>query len=208
MVFLITNYLLSCFFYFIDIYSSDIAKIWGKGYNEHDKPLTMPTLDDLEIDGDDYDYKKKRDEYINDVICPAYSYFKLRNEIEYLQSSDACLYEITLYSFLLLGLVFNFLKLELVDSWIIGLIIGLVIFFISFSLIGFIYYRSGIFKKLRIKHFDFEAYKDYSNNDFIKAHYDYLLSIKKTVWFRSVLCEIMRKISFVIYILFFFTIPE
>lgn len=205
MLFLILVYLLNCFFYFISIYSGNRAKIWGDG---SEKTLTMPTLDNLEIDESDWEYKSKRDKYISEVICPAYHYFKLRAEILCMQSSDGCTTNGVIYLFLLLGLAHRLFVAEIIDSFVIAFIVSFVICFISFSIIGFIYYRGRICKNIRIKHFNYEKYENYSNDEFIQIHYEYLLSIKETVQFRAAISQIIHKVAFVIYIIFFFSVPE
>jgi hypothetical protein len=45
-------------------------------------------------------------------------------------------------------------------------------------------------------------------DEFIQIHYEYLLSIKETVQFRAAISQIIHKVAFVIYIIFFFSVPE
>ena len=206
-LFVVFAYLLHCFTAFALIYSCDEAKIWG---DVEEKKLTMPNLDDFKIDETEWDYKHKRDEYIEKTICPAHHYFLLRRELQWYQSDcDKGLgYGLFLQIFSLIFLSQMLINGEFIDSWIIAILISLPICSISCFIMYWIYHNYWRCQGIRIKHFNYEQYENCSNNYLIEKHYTYLNSIKETVYFRASVRKILFNASLIIYILFFFSIPE
>ena len=222
-------YLLHCFTAFALIYSCDKAKIWGDG---EEPKLRMPSLSDLEekellvFDKNDSDeeweYKQRaneiihrnnnqqRQEYIEKVISPAHHYFLLKSEIQWYQSDcdEGFFRGFFLQLFSLMLITQMLFKGEIIDSWLLALLFSFVICFVGCSAIGLVYKKYWRCQGLRIKDFDYKRYKDCSNNSLIHNHYEYLKSIKRTVYFRESVRKILFNASFIIYVLFFFTIPE
>ena len=208
-LFIILIYIFHCFTAFSLIYSSDEAKIWGDGC---EKNLTMPTIDDWETkhpqEEFDYSWKYERKKYIEKTICSAHHYFLLRKEIYYNQSVDNFTTGFILQLFSLTMLTQMIVKTEVIKTWILAAILSVLICFVGCSAVGLVYRKSKICKGIRIKHFNYEEYKDCSNDVFIQVHYEYLLSIKATVCFRANIDKILNKASFIIYLLFFFRVPN
>lgn len=224
----ILGYLLHCFTAFALMFSCDKAKIWG---DTEEPKLHMPRLADLQEEErlkfdkndteEEWDRKQRtndsidwrsgmeRQEYVEKVISPAYHYFMLKGEIEGLQSNcdDGFFPGLTLQLFSLLLIVQSLNRMEIFNSWIISLFVATVVCSVSCFIISWLYKNRWRYTVMEIEDFAYD-YCDWSNNYIIEKHYEYLYSIKNTVYFRHAVRKILFDASWWIYLLFFFRVPE
>lgn len=204
-------YLFHCFTAFALIYSCDKAKLWG----ELEEPvLNMPKLEEWEsqqqINDNNVFFYEKRQEYIEKTICPAHHYFVLKKDIEWHQSDcdEGLFRSFFLQLFSLVFLTQMLIRAEVFESWIIAVLLSIAICSVSCLIIYWIYNNYRRCQGVRIKHFNYNGFENSSNNYIIKKHYEYLDSIKETVYFRHSVRKILFNASLIIYILFFFRIPD
>ena len=225
----VLGYILHCFTAFALIFSCDKAKIWGDGEEIN---LVMPKLDDIEeeemktfdkTDSDDiWEHKqrinrsimlankKQRDKYIETVICPAHHYFLLSREIQWYQSDcdKGLSHGVFLQLFSIVLSAQMLIRAEVFDAWYVAILLVASICSASCYIIYLIYKHYWIAEGLRIKHFSPYGYDKRDNNYTIAKHYEYLCSIKETVYFRASVRKILFNASLIIYVLFFFSVPE
>ena len=226
-------FVIHCTISFLLCFAFDKAKLWK---NKKEPTLRKPSLNDLQIsesskqrysDLSIFEYK----EYINEIISPSHCYFNLLNEIKYYQNAEneagsaVSTFFLQLCTVLLMTL--ELYKFHFTTSFLCFLI-ALGVCLISFVIIKFIYSKT-----LCIEHFyydtgelieeakekfeysqenktlKFEISEEiYTNNYIIDVHNKYLNFIKETVFFRYHLRKILNKLGFLLYFLFFFTIPK
>ncbi len=83
--------IINCLYAFAIFYFYDTVHLMRDKYNYYNIKIQMPSLKDLKEKFTDNidEYKKVAQEYTNDVILPAKSFFKLENQIlEYQKNSD------------------------------------------------------------------------------------------------------------------------
>ena len=218
-------YILFCVITFFIKYAYDISKIWGDG---EPIKLSQPSLNDFQENAEERFhriYNSTVQKYVEKIITPSALYFHLRKDIENYQydASQRTFPGFFLQLFCVLLSATMLLRSEMLDSWILSILIVGAICVLSAFIIDLIYKRHSICHRLRAKHFprdeayykrvanynDFPiSYENNLNNITIKMHYQYLLSIEHTVIQRYYLRKMISKIEFLVYVLFFFTIPE
>ena len=227
----ILSYLLHCFTAFALIYAKDEAKIYGE-LNEYEIPkLKMPNLNDMQeeeliafCENDteeeknrkmiineriEQKNKEKRQKYIDEVIKPATLYFSLLKEIKCYQSEcRSGFYDFLIQLFSILLCSKMLIRIELIDSIILTTIVLVTLVFgLSTCIIYLIYKKYWRCRKIRMQHFNYKSFCNSSNIHIIISHYNYLCSIKETVYFRYSIRKILYGASTII-LLLFLPIPE
>lgn len=219
------SYIMYCGVSFVLKYCYDKRNMWGDN-----NPITLyqPSLSDIQEDENDYTNKINRynaQQYVKDVIIPSALYFRLKKDIEfYEEDKSRRSFPGFFIKLFFIGLsTMMLVRSQLIEVWLIALLIVVLICLFSSYIISLIYERSNICYNLRVKHFykDEGYYKRIANhnnykisyecnlnNIIIKKHYEYLLSIEQDVIKRYYIRELISKIEFWIYLLFFFCIPE
>lgn len=203
------------FISFILMYCTDRAKLWE---NYEEPFLHQPSIYDLKDTTDKYLINK----YVKEVVCPSYNYFILKGEIKKIQEADSADSLVYLF-FQLLSLavsVFCAIKAFPNDSpFAIG-VATIVICFLGYYVLSKIYdkYFSIAHFNTSIKDlkqdfiYDEKEYaiseEDAFNNYVISIHYRYLCNIEETVRFRKSILKIISGIATIIYLLFFFRVPD
>ncbi|MEE0944921.1 MAG: hypothetical protein UIM24_05690 [Clostridia bacterium] len=221
----ILAYLFHCFTAFSLIYSYDEAKIWGDIDKDECPKLHMPKLDELkenellELCEDDSEEEKERkirinehrkkknkelrQNYIDEKIKPAALYFPLLEEIDYYQSkyrSGFTQFIIQIFSLLLCSQML--IRIDFLESVIGTILIVALVCTLSSYIIYLIYNKYWRCHKIRMKHFNYEHYCNSDDKYIINSHYDYLCSIKETVYFRYSIRKIFDSTSMIIFLLF------
>lgn len=197
----ITLLLLNYFTAFAFIYSTDKAKIWGDLNNDDIPDLKMPGT--AEVDTENMHELQK---HIETVITPAALYFSLYNDINRLQKNcdESFINALLVQLISLVSLARCLMSFEIINEWLISLIVSVG----ACSFGCFIIYKIYHHSPLRILHFRNTIRENTDSNDIIKIHYAYLRSIKETVWFRYSLRKVLFFISMIVYLLFFFLLPN
>lgn len=193
----ILAYLLHCFTAFALIYSHDEAKIWG---DKEEPEQRMPRVSDLSEEERLSIYAI--DDYVKNTICPKYHYFILKKEIEKYQSDcgEGLKHGFFLQLFSILLSAQMLIRADVFDSWIMPILLSTAICSVSCGIIYWIYKNYWRCQSIRVKHFYWQSH--------IGGHYEYLCSIKDTILFRYYIRKILYDTSFIIYALFFFSVPE
>ena len=195
----ILAYLLHCYTAFILIYSHDKSTICeDKESPEQNHPHHFNlTEDEIQHLSESSAYKNK--DYIENVLLPRYRYFILSKEIRHYQAdcNNGFKNGFFLQLFSLLLSVKMLYKAELFNTWIISLLISSIICSVSCGIIYWIYKNTWLCRDLCIDNMP-------HNGD----SYEYLSSIKDTIIFRHSVRKILYKSSLIIFLLFFFRIPE
>lgn len=192
---------MNCFTAFAFIYSGDKAKIWGDLNTDDIPDLKMPKVSESDAEN-----MHELQKHIETVITPAALYFSLYNDINRLQKNcdDSFIYALFVQLISLTSLARCLMSFEIIKEWVISLIVSVVACSIGCFIIYKIYHHSP----LRISHFRSTIRENTDSNDLIKIHYAYLHSIKETVWFRYSLRKVLFVISIIVYLLFFFSLPN
>lgn len=221
MVFSIILFVLAGLTSFVTCFCFDEVELWNEG--DDIPPLKMPSIDDV---GNISNLKKN--DYIADVIAPAYHYFEEKNEIEWYQSKENSYNSKILCRFvLMLSIVLlqskSLLKIGFAKNRMICLLISIVICSLSFFIAWFIYKQTSLplgkftytLDKLQKEHEHFCQYNEYGlskevslNNYIINVHWNYLRRIKATVVFRSNIRRVLCVFACIIYFLFFMQLPN
>ena len=227
----IVSFLFHCFTAFALIYACDKENIWGD-IGDKKTEIQMPKIrdieDEIEDKKDSYLFKDFLQDFVDKKICPATKYFTLLNEIknyqydkggtpEIIPSSILQIFTIGLSSIMLV-------KAEVIESLILSVICVTIVCSVFSFIIYWVYKHYWRCRKLRAKHFTYDEYfyKDLFEstaeidksrkraliNYFISDHYEYLYTIKDNVIFRYFTKKVLFSLSWIIYFLFFFTIPD
>lgn len=205
---------------YLFMYVNDKANVesWK---NYHDIYLKRPSIDDLnETNGD----KEKISKYIEEVICPANKYFSLKSYLAEIQKDDGAqgLFCFGLQFFLFFIIVYNtmrvFPNMGMNDFWYCSLVgaIVIVVCVIGYGIIIKIYnktsalpiweYNSEDIKQQFITYkeeFDISEENSF-NNYVINFHYNYLLSIKESILFRTNIRKVILTASAIVNLLLYF----
>jgi hypothetical protein len=182
-------------------------------------------------DGIYYKNKQQRQKYVDNIISPAYHYFSVIKEIECYQSNnDSFMGEFfILQPATILIMARALLELKILENFLLCIIIALIPSIVCDWIISLIYKRTP----LTIKHFEvnlenLKSYREhlyninkenntleyniskesYVNYYIIVEHNKYLRSIKQTVILRSTIRKMLGGLTIIVYLFFFFTIPE
>lgn len=201
------SYVLHCFTAFSLIYSHDEAKIWGNENNEERNLPHVFDLDKEEISNISELPIYEINNYIKSKICPKYHYFLLIREVTKYQSDcdEGFKHGFFLQLFSLLLSAQMLVRAELFECWPISVLFVAAICTVSCSIIYWIYKKYWRCDGIRIKHFSGIYISDGGH---LGSQYEYLCSIKDTVIFRHCVRRILYNASMVIFLLFFFHIPE
>ena len=189
--------------------------------NYYDIRLKQPSINDL---NDTNEGKGKISEYIRDVICPANKYFSLKRDLAESQKDNGAnsLFCLAIQFFLFFIIVYNamrvFPNMGMNDFWyccIVGAVV-IVICIIGYGIIFKIYnktsnlpmweYNSEDLKQKFITHKEeFDISEENSFNNFvINFHYEYLLSIKESILFRTNIRKVIVIASGIVNLLLYF----
>ena len=152
--------------------------------------------------------KQQRQKYVDEIIAPAYHYFRAKNEINNYQAENdnGCFAYLILFLPTLVYMGFELLKLGVSEYILLCMVIALIPCIIGDWIIYLIYKRTP----LTIKHFELDldvlakgfehtynyyrengkleftiSKESFVNNCIIEQHNKYLCSIKQTVVLRS-----------------------
>ncbi|MEE0785848.1 MAG: hypothetical protein U0M10_07855 [Oscillospiraceae bacterium] len=196
-------------------YCGDELDLWLDG-----KELTMPRLEDVGSVDDD-----GKEKYIERVIAPAYCYFKLVNDLRERQKDI----ENTNLSWIVLDLVSAILMGRIILTWgvitsrLLVLLVTIAICALS-NLVAFYVYEKS---KLKLHNFCYSCALDKEtakqadeiasfgiseetaeNICMIRMHDAFLQKNKESIIFRASIRKILFVVGGIVYLLFFFRVPD